>query len=982
MATHPPTHPPRAPAIQRSDSFMSSIMVDSPRISLSEGFAPSPQLHPHASPQLSPHDPFEPDVVGPLPLAEGAPRAPRAWRPPPLSVPAVPNTGAPNTSLVGANGGGDRRRPQQRSEAEYHALLQSAGLQVRVKRTGGGYRDQPYTADELLERAAQLGEQVRVLTAEKDEQMATLREERAARAEAELAGGTHQSQLAKLQAERGAMLDMLREAAHWKAATTDELGRHVSRQAELEAALAQQSADADAWRAACQAAKLAVAEMQAELDSMRSVGTRGQERIEALQRAMGAEDEHLALLSRRLSAQRDASFKLLSVLPTPPTEMPSVAGMGAGASTGDGADAGVGGAASTTTMPELSLPNAFAHLDGPGGGDSPTAAASASASAAAATALAAATLAVAAAPAAACTVLGSPSTPGGSSSIPSEGGLASSSAADARAMAESSPAAKEAQGTLTNLADGVQRARGWVKFGHRWHGHAIDLAQAVKVLDARLHELHARLEEAEMAKAAAEIESEGVKAELAEANETLQRSALELADLRLQTVEARAAVRGMEQQMLLGNGEASLHPHPALAGGGGRAAPGASHAAALCSSDSHNAGHASTAHAAVTHAAVAHAAAAHAAAGPTAAGPTAAATHAAAANGPATSLQSLSPPISPPPSASQQAQPPRPAPWETTVPAAAAAIGSMPAAEATCSPSTNASVCASAQTSPTGHGSSGGNEGGNEGGAASSASHRHASIANRWVAEEAMRRYEAMLQEVGDLRVLTHALQAELQAASASVAATELAKSASFEREESLRREAETLRQVAAAALSAELKARPVALPPTPRSGASATSPPRRSQLPRSAPSPRSADLSFVAEVATANLRSMHHLARPAPPPPAAPIAQPVPPPPPPPPPPSTPPPDPPRNFETPSHVVPGDPWTSWAMGQSASKAAPVEAPSPASLLRASAPSQPPAKAAGGAPPSSLEQQRDARRRIYEQLKQSRLVKEERRQAW
>jgi len=174
-------------------------------------------------------------------------------------------------------------RHSHRRVDDYHALLQSAGLQVRVVRTGGGYKDQPYTADELLERAAELGKQLRQLTADRDEYMAILHDERAARIEVERAEGSHHAQLQKLEAERVAVMDMLRDAASWRAAATDELRHHEERQAELQALVAKHVAETEAWRTACQAAKLALAEIQAELDTSRSVGSSGQERIAALQ---------------------------------------------------------------------------------------------------------------------------------------------------------------------------------------------------------------------------------------------------------------------------------------------------------------------------------------------------------------------------------------------------------------------------------------------------------------------------------------------------------------------------------------------------------------------------------------------------------------------------------------------------------------------------------------------------------------------------
>ena len=126
------------------------------------------------------------------------------------------------------------------------ALLQSAGLQVRVVRTGGGFRDDPYTADELLERAAQLGEQLRneqtarmdadkfiaaqkaewnqvpQLKAQLNEVTAELHAERRARTQTEqLLSATRvdtrvltdtQEELSKLQAKHASMMSLLQQA--------------------------------------------------------------------------------------------------------------------------------------------------------------------------------------------------------------------------------------------------------------------------------------------------------------------------------------------------------------------------------------------------------------------------------------------------------------------------------------------------------------------------------------------------------------------------------------------------------------------------------------------------------------------------------------------------------------------------------------------------------------------------------------------------
>ena len=144
------------------------------------------------------------------------------------------------------------------------ALLQSAGLQVRVVRTGGGFRDDPYTADELLERAAQLGEQLRneqtarmdadkfiaaqkaewnqvpQLKAQLNEVTAELHAERRARTQTEqLLSATRvdtrvltdtQEELSKLQAKHAAMMSLLQQA-------TARLGQSEAEASEREACL-------------------------------------------------------------------------------------------------------------------------------------------------------------------------------------------------------------------------------------------------------------------------------------------------------------------------------------------------------------------------------------------------------------------------------------------------------------------------------------------------------------------------------------------------------------------------------------------------------------------------------------------------------------------------------------------------------------------------------------------------------------------------
>ena len=57
------------------------------------------------------------------------------------------------------SGGSSQGSPEWHNETGQ--LLAAAGLQTRVKRVGGGYREVPYTAAELLEVAASLGMQLR-----------------------------------------------------------------------------------------------------------------------------------------------------------------------------------------------------------------------------------------------------------------------------------------------------------------------------------------------------------------------------------------------------------------------------------------------------------------------------------------------------------------------------------------------------------------------------------------------------------------------------------------------------------------------------------------------------------------------------------------------------------------------------------------------------------------------------------------------------
>jgi hypothetical protein len=82
------------------------------------------------------------------------------------------------------NSRGSARSPQSPHwdwDTDVQTQLQAAGLQTRVKRVGGGYREVPYSAQELLAVAASLGNQLRQMATDREHAEATLHEERALR---------------------------------------------------------------------------------------------------------------------------------------------------------------------------------------------------------------------------------------------------------------------------------------------------------------------------------------------------------------------------------------------------------------------------------------------------------------------------------------------------------------------------------------------------------------------------------------------------------------------------------------------------------------------------------------------------------------------------------------------------------------------------------------------------------------------------------
>ena len=104
-----------------------------------------------------------------------------------------------------------RLKGTSRGDAEYLSMLESAGLQPKVKRCGGGYRDTRYTADELLEVAASLGIKLRQAREEIDELSVALRTERASRTEVQHEGEAFQALVNRLEGEREALLETIQD---------------------------------------------------------------------------------------------------------------------------------------------------------------------------------------------------------------------------------------------------------------------------------------------------------------------------------------------------------------------------------------------------------------------------------------------------------------------------------------------------------------------------------------------------------------------------------------------------------------------------------------------------------------------------------------------------------------------------------------------------------------------------------------------------
>ena len=178
--------------------------------------------------------------------------------------------------------------------------LRAAGLELRTLRTGGGYRERPYTASELLGVAASLGNEVRRLRGVIDSEREVQRAD-------EENSDVLADQLRSMISERDAMLEQrLRDEQ-----SLAEMNAELEHLRALEPAMAKLIVEQEATQ-------FAKAEAEAELSSLRGEGARGLERSKQLELALEAEKEHAKILERRLEAQREATIRLVSVLPPPP----------------------------------------------------------------------------------------------------------------------------------------------------------------------------------------------------------------------------------------------------------------------------------------------------------------------------------------------------------------------------------------------------------------------------------------------------------------------------------------------------------------------------------------------------------------------------------------------------------------------------------------------------------------------------------------
>ena len=320
--------------------------------------------------------------------------------------------------------------------------LRAAGLELRTARTGGGYRERPYSASELLNVAAGLGDEVRRLNGLLERAGFALQE-----TNAESAG--RDEELARLNRDNADLVQL----------RVDDAARLAEVRAELEEAKKLEPAMTRLLKEQ-EAEMFARAEAEAALTGLRGEGARVHEKLAMLESSVEAEKEKCARLERRLEAHREATIKLVSALPPPPLHEPNAAEM---------------------SPPRIRmLTEADQGGDGGGNGDGGKMAAGASRTGSSGGGMGAADV----------SPLGSrESSPGGP---PASG---------RRAVAESSQ-----PGTLAHLAESTGRAVSWVAYAEACYKYAQSLREGGRVLQSRVNGLEAQLSDAkdELAQSASE----------------------------------------------------------------------------------------------------------------------------------------------------------------------------------------------------------------------------------------------------------------------------------------------------------------------------------------------------------------------------------------------------------------------------------------------------------------------------------------------
>ena len=192
-------------------------------------------------------------------------------------------------------------------------MQEALELGSRVKRVGGGYRDEPYDVEELLQLGAEevlrLRELLWVSRRELDEErgqhsLAHQAVLSAARLEAE----ELRSQLAEMEVQLDRSAFSVRVLGEKSDKAMELLAIKAEKEAEMEAAL--QRAEAEAAEAAASVGGAALAQVKAE-HAARAQQLAQEVRGEIA--ALEAEHAHGALLTHRLESQHRAALALIEV---------------------------------------------------------------------------------------------------------------------------------------------------------------------------------------------------------------------------------------------------------------------------------------------------------------------------------------------------------------------------------------------------------------------------------------------------------------------------------------------------------------------------------------------------------------------------------------------------------------------------------------------------------------------------------------------